>query len=425
MFRLRSRRFTGSVDYSTVFEATSFRLMKQRFRLIKTVAVLLFVVLTAFQVVRTAAVASWQENPHGAAVFLWPAHPDVQRAIAMVEVGTAAGQRRLPSAVTLHRLERIATMAPLAPEPLLVGAALAQKNGDSDRAERMLRQVRERNPRSIAARYLLADLFIRSGRFPLGVAELAVFSRFVPGAMEPLAPALAHYARTPGTLPQVKRILADYPDLRSPLLNQLATDTRNIDLILALAAPRSAAEQPASWELALVNNLVEEGAYQRAYGLWTRLAGVPAAARGTLFNPHFGRTRAPPPFNWNLASGSDGVADSDGEGLQILYFGRQDLTLASQLMLLPAGRYRLEMTVEGQRIDPGTMAWTVTCLPSKQQVFLLPIVGGSDRRRLAGPFRVGGEDCAAQQLELRGFAKEFAQSAKIRVTGLRLTRSQT
>lgn len=388
--------------------------------LLKLTGVALFAVLATIQVVRTAVVGASAERRAGFAAALWPEHPEVQRSIVMAEVGAAAALRHEPSPATLLRLERMANAAPLAVEPYLVQAAIALKTGHNRHAEELLVAARNRDPRSIAAHFLLADLYLRTGRLELGIAELALFSRFVPGAVEKLAPLLAQYSRMADALPQFKRMIAIYPGLEAPLLNQLATDTRNVDLILALATPRGSADEPAGWEQVLLAKLVEEGNYQRAYSVWVRLSRVSATARSHLFNPRFARSSAPPPFNWSLASGSDGVAEAQGEGLRVLYFGRSDQVLASQLTLLPPGTYRLGVDVMSQT-DVRNVSWTVTCLPSMRQALELPLGQGRDTRSVSRLFRVAG-DCAAQRFELKGFARDFAKTADFRIAGLRLAR---
>lgn len=388
--------------------------------LLKSIGVALFAVLATLQAVRTAGVGAWAERRPAYAVVLWPEHPAMQRAIVMAEVGAAAARRHEPSPATLQRLERLADAEPLAVEPFLVQAAIALKAGHDQRAEELLVAAQNRDPRSVAAHFLLADLYLRTGRLEPGITELAVFSRFVPGAIEQLAPLLAEYSKMADALPQFKRMIALYPGLESPLLNQLATDTRNVDLILALATPRGNAEEPAAWEHVLLSKLVQEGKYQRAYLLWARRSRVSDAARSFLFNPRFLQSNAPPPFNWSLASGSDGVAEAQGEGLRVLYFGRSDLVLASQLTLLPPGAYRLEMDIISQT-DVRNVGWSVTCLPSMRQALELPLGEGQGTRSVSGVFRVAG-NCAAQRFELKGLARDFAKTADFRISGLRLVR---
>lgn len=388
--------------------------------LLRVVVVVLFVLAATAQVTRTAGVAAFAEGlPHSAAAF-WPSHPDVLRSEAMAEVGDAAGRGRLPSHETLDRFEEFARAAPLAPEPFLVHAAIAQREGDYGRAERLLLHARERHPRSAAARFLLADLYLRTGRTVLGLNELPVLSRLVPGGMGQLAPALAAYAGTPGAVLQLRRIVARYPEIEAALLHELSADPRNVELILKIVGSSVPADGASRWQERLVSGLVEQGDYARAHSVWARLSGLsPEGTRG-LFNPGFEQRNAPPPFNWSLASGAGGVAEPHDGGLRVLYFGRENLVLANQLLLLSSGRYGFAMNVAVPAGEESEIAWTVTCLPSGQQVLQLPVRTSGGATSLSAEFEVPSERCGAQRLELKGVGEEFPQTADFRITGLSL-----
>lgn len=390
--------------------------------LLRAVAVGLFVVLTTVQVARTAAVAAFAEERPQAVAAIWPDHPDVLRSVAMAEVGNAAGRSRLPRSETLNRLEELAKAAPLSTEPLLVHAAIALRAGEYHQAERLLLQARQREPRSAAARFLLADLYFRTGRMLRGLAELPVLSLLVPGGMSQLAPALAAYAATPGAVPQLRRIVARYPGIGAALLNELASDPRNEQLILAIAESSPPHEGAPRWQEKLIRGLVEQGDYLRAHSVWSAVSGLRREETRGLFNPDFKQTSAPPPFNWSLSSGGGGVAEGGEGGLRVLYFGRDNLVLASQLLVLPSGRYRLEMTVGGRTGRESEIGWTVTCLPSGRQLLQLPVEAEGAAASMAGELEVPSSGCTAQRLQLVGVGKEFPQTADFRISSLRLIR---
>ena len=118
--------------------------------------------------------------------------------------------------------------------------AIALRKGDLARAARLIGSARDRAPRSPAARYLLADVYLKSNRPLPAMREMAVLNRLVPAASAQLAPSLAGYARTPGAIPQIRQILASYPELETPLLAKLSWDPNNADLILSLASANKA-----------------------------------------------------------------------------------------------------------------------------------------------------------------------------------------
>lgn len=385
--------------------------------MLRAILVILFVLLAGGHAVRTAAVKALAEEQPAKVAGLWPGHPDMLRSVAMGEVGEAAGRGQAPPPSALQRLEQLALAEPLAPEPFLVQGAIAQRGGDGARAEQLLAAARTRDPRSAAARFLLADLYLRNGRILPGLAEMSVLARLVPGAMQQVAPALAAFATSAGAVPHLKRILLAHPELEPALLSRLAEQPRNAELILAIARPRQGGEEPPRWHGILLAKLVEDGDYARAHSVWSRLTAVPPEASRGLVNADFARDGAPPPFGWTLAASSQGVAEPGGGGLRVLYFGRDDAVLASQLMLLPAGRYRIAMRVSGLADDNAGIGWTVTCLPREQRVLELPLGDGP----IAGNFAVP-VGCQAQRLELQGTAKEFSRSTDFRIAGVRLVR---
>lgn len=199
------------------------------------VTVIVVALLLAAEVARlTVSAAVAEDRPH-LALDLAPDAPQVLASVAMAQIGEAAAKGGDPSGETMMRLRRVAAAAPLRLEPFLVQAALAQRAGDYARAEALLRQARLRNPRSPAALYLLADVYIQQGKTLEGLQNLAALSRILPETSVQLTSALAQYARTPGARSELPGILKDNPQLKKPLLNALAADPDNADLILTLA----------------------------------------------------------------------------------------------------------------------------------------------------------------------------------------------
>ena len=382
----------------------------------------LFALLMGALVVRSAAVqASADSAVPSAAQWVWPGHPEFLRSAAMAQVGHAAATGGAPSPAAIDRLKRLAGAEPLAPEPYLVQAAVALRTGDVARAERLLVEARDFAPRSAAARFLLADIYFRTGRIVPGLAEMTVLGRLVPGAMQQLAPSIAAYAADASSAPQLRQLVRRYPELEQPLLNQLAEDPANAELILAIARPGAATDEAPQWQSKLLRKLVEQGEFARAHAVWAKLSGLAVKQSRGLFNPEFRRNRAPAPFDWSLESSGRGVAEPSNGGLRILYFGRDDVALASQTMLLPPGRYRLQMRVDGQIGADSRIGWTIACLPDKRPLLELPLQGRGPGL-LTGDFTVPGAGCEAQQIALKGTGREFPRSADFRIAGLELTR---
>lgn len=376
-------------------------------------------VLLAVDIIRlTVARSDSQDMPERAA-RLAPNMPESLMATAMAEVGGAAAKGESPPSATFQAFERLSAAAPLSIEPFLLQGAVAEKAGDISRAERLLVEARRRNPRSTAARYLLADAWLRQGRVLQGLEEMAILARLLPGSAVQLVPALSGYARSPGARDNLKRILTINPQLQQPLLTALASDSGNAELVLDLAGPGSRSSDPKSqvWQSRLLNGLIAKGAYARAYALWRQFAGLSSSYQPLLFNGEFKRTTAPPPFNWSLVSGRAGLAEPGNANLRVLYYGRQNATLASQLLLLPAGNYQLTAPTSGT-VPQHALRWTLTCEGASGSILTLePGVSGASAR-----FAVPASGCSAQTLRLDGQAQEMPQTADVLVGPLRIDR---
>jgi hypothetical protein len=194
----------------------------------------------------------------------------------------------------------------------------------------------------------------------------------------------------------------------------LSSEPRNADLILSLASQRRNQGPAPDWQRLMLITLVNSGDSDRAYAIWRKFANVPDLRAG-FYNPDFTETSAPGPFNWQFAQGAGGVAEpSAGGGLQVIYFGRDSVDLAQQVLLLPAGSYRLGMNVSGDVSADGSLGWKVTCVGANQELFRLPLKGPGPA---SGQFAIPA-DCKAQRIALAAEAPEVPDAADFRITGL-------
>ncbi|MEO6582045.1 MAG: hypothetical protein ABIN68_04460 [Sphingomicrobium sp.] len=373
--------------------------------------------LLAAQVVRTAAVAG---DPGSAlALRMWPAHPVVLVNGTMAEIGSRAARGQSLTPAILRQVDQVASKSPLAPEPFLIKGALAQVEQNPARSEQLFAAARARDPRSVAARYFLADRYLRTGRTGLALAEIAALSDLFPQGMAGFGPALATFAATPGAVPQLRRLFHSSPQLEPIVLGVLANEPNNARLILTLWGRPAATVDPAGaeWQAKLINSLVDQGRFASAYAVWRRVAGV-KDSRGALFNPGFAKSTVPPPFNWALATIGGVVEPIAGGQLQVIYFGRSDAILAEQLVLLGPGRYELSMHISQPPGEGGEIGWSLACVPGKESLVRLPI----DRKgRLAIGFSVP-QGCAAQRLRLTGTPGDFPKSQDVSIGKLSLAK---
>ena len=386
--------------------------------IVRTIIVVAIAALLSMQVVGTALLAD-PSTRNTIAPRLWPSHPTLLTNRTMAEIGAHAARGQTPPPETLREVDIIADKAPLAAEPFLIKGALAQVEGQQEHAERLFLAARLRDPRSAAARYFLADRYLRTVRIAPALAEIAALSRLYSEARAQFGPALATFAKMPGGVPQLRRFFRTSPELEPFVLADLAQDARNADLVLALwgRRPVDPKAPPPDWQAALIRKLNEHGQFAKAYATWRLVAGIDRGA-GTIFNPGFRKIPAPPPFNWDFATAGGVVEPAPGDRLQVIYYGRQDALLAEQLLMLAPGRYQVRMDVSGPLGEGGEIGWTLSCVPRPDAILRLPI---SRKGRIAGKFGVP-QNCPVQSFQLTALPGPFPQSQEFTIRGLSLIR---
>jgi hypothetical protein len=366
--------------------------------------------------VRSAVVEQYARIAPPIAARAWPDHPAAQMWQGLTGIGTAARERKAPTD-SVQLVMRAALKAPLSPEPFLVRGVQAQVAGDPRLAGRAFEAAELRDGRSVAARYFLADHYFRTGNARRGLEEIAFLARMVPNGIAGLAPYLATYAKDARNHPQLRTLFRSDPALADAALSALAADSRNTGLVLSLADPARGGE-PAAWAGRLIATLVDAGNYGAAREVWRRSAHLDRSADAPIFDADFKGSNALPPFNWTLTSSTLGLSERrPGGTLHVIYYGQDDGVLASQLLVLKPGRYRLSAQVSGAR--PQMLAWAVTCVGSTAPLVRLPLDPAAAAK---GAVVQVAANCPAQRLELVGQSSDMPQQADVSIRALRLER---
>jgi hypothetical protein len=381
--------------------------------------VILAALLLAVQVLRNSAVQAFSETRPATAARIWAEHPSVELSLGMLEIGRATRERLRISPAVFAIIDDAARKAPLAPEPYLVHGIEAQLAGRAAQAKRDFSAAQWRDPRSLPAAYFLAYYYFRSGNPVEGLKQTAILARLSPGGIGAVAPYLAAYAQAPSNWPQIRQLFRGQPEIEDGVLTALARDPSNSEAILQLAGP---AHQNAdsSWLPVLLDGLVKEGQYARARAIWASVSGVAVGPRTLLYDASFQASAAPPPFNWRLTSSTVGLAERQPGGhLHILFYGQNDGVLASQLLLLPPGSYRLDLVLGQGSTHPESLSWSIRCDKSKSSLSTIALDAASAR---GWSFEVP-RDCPAQWIELSGRPEDIAQQSDVTIGELRLQRS--
>jgi hypothetical protein len=384
----------------------------------RAIVVIVVAGLLGTQVVRNAAVAGLALRKPDAAAQFWSDHPATEISTAMIEIALAARQRRSVPPAVFAKMSDAAAKEPLAPEPYLVRGVQAELAGDGGRAQQAFEAAQWRDPRSLPAAYFLADRYFRTGDAGHGLEEIAALARLSPNGNVTVAPYLAAYGRNPANWRALRIMFRANPQLAESALLALASNLTTAPAALALADPREKHED-AHWLPALINTLVAGGQYAQARELWGRTVSARGGNGQLIYDPSFSDTEALPPFNWALTSSGIGLAERQPGGrLHVVFYGQEDGMLASELLLLPPGEYRLSMQLLGDAARARILNWSVWCAKADAPVGSISLdAAAAHGWRFTVP-----SGCPAQWLRLSGASGDLPQQVDATVSALKLER---
>lgn len=301
---------------------------------------------------------------------------------------------------------------PLAADPLAVEGAIALRGTKYGRAEQLLVAARQRDPRNRPVRFLLADTFLRQQKIDSALQELVVLTYLSPQMAQPVTAMLAQYSRTPGATPRLRRALASNAPIENALLLQLAADPANAQLILSIAS-RIRGSELLAWQQTLLSSSVKAGQVSLAWELWRRFSNLPTSAVGD-----FSDSKLPSPFTWTLIQSGEGVASTGGRGLDVDFFGRRNVSLASKLLMLRSGLYELRFRVNEPSSDPSSLHWVFTCITGGRELVNLPL-SKTPSGWVSASFQVP-LGCDAQRMELKGLAQIYPAEVSLSIADLQI-----
>lgn len=385
--------------------------------IVRRLTVVVLALLLAAQVVRNAAVQALAPLRPSTAAKFWDRHPSVEISQGLAEIGKASRERIQIAAATFAMIDDAAVKSPLSPEPFLVHGVQAQLAGNSEEASRAFLAAQRRDPRSMPAAYFLANYYFHAGAPLEGLKQTALLARLSPEGTASVAPYVAAYAQNRANWPRMRALFRSQEDLENSVLLALARDSANADAILAIADARHRTPDSA-WLPVLLSSLVASGDYGRARAIWTLIGG--GRPGGLIYDSDFSSPKAPPPFNWVLASSTVGLAERQGDNrLHVIFYGSEDGPLASELVLLPAGAYHLRTQIVGAPTHPEALRWSLRCDQTAEPVASI----AADEAAAHGWSFAVPANCAAQWLELSGHSGDVTQQSDVTFAPLALVRA--
>jgi hypothetical protein len=385
---------------------------------VRTILVVCAAGLLAVKIFRNAAVEALAQSQPARAATFWSDHPATELSLGMTRIAQASRSRRPIPASAFALIGDAAAKEPLAPEPFLVRGIQAQLAGEDTTAQRAFEAAQWRDPRSLPAAYFLADRYFHTGNKVGGLREVGALARLSPSGNVTVAPYLAEYAADPSNWPTLRRLFQSNPGLADPTLIRLSDNIDTVPAVLALADPREKAAD-AHWLPSLLNTLVNASRYNQAQTIWARASRIGDASGELVHDTAFRDKVSPPPFNWALTSSTVGLAERQPGGrLHVIFYGQEDGILASQLLQLSPGTYRLSLQLLGDASRARALAWSVWCDKADAPLSSATL----DAVAANGwTFQVPG-GCSAQWLRLSGSSSDVSQQSDLSIAALKLQR---
>lgn len=388
-----------------------------------SVALLLSLFLS-YWVVRTSIVSETGRTRPRMAAMVAAKDPSVVAALAERELRTRMGRTR-PSVARATR--QALNRAPFMDDPFLLDGIDRLMRRDRRAAEALLQHALDRNPRSRLARLFMLEFSLRRGDVSRAAMDMTILGRLMPDVQTIFLPELARLAHDPRTRGPLQQALRSDRRMLESLLHHMASKGADPALILGLAGNLRTAspEAPGDWRAALIDSMIKKGKVRGAHRLWAHFGGKePKDRENLIYDGDFEGLPGLTPFNWALSSSDLGAAERDKPaGLQVEYYGRAPGDLASQLLVLPPGPYRLSFRAEGDAAGPqARLIWRVQCQPGPV-ILELPLTKITYTERiLAANFTVPPA-CSAQWLKLVGEPTEFPKIENVSIRNLKLQRT--
>lgn len=323
---------------------------------------------------------------------------------------------------------------------------LAELTDDPARVRRLMQAAVKRSRReSVAVFWLLNDSFKRAD-YDAVVQNADILMR----TRQQLTPYVVKYLSDISMTPEGREVLAAHlarrPRWRATFfeaLPQAATGPADMPLALMLALKEAGSPPPQNEFAPYLNVLVSKNMIDLAYNSWLQLMPEEKlGAAALLNNASFATDPSGLPFDWSIKHGQNTVVEfvdlRDAPGERALRFGfglgRVRFPEISQVVLLPAGRYRLEGAFQGAMAARRGLRWEVGCtgtrtagtktpLVETEMIYGHPRAWQSFTLDLQVPDRA---DCRAQRLRLFHHSRSPSEeliSGEIMFRGLRLARA--
>jgi hypothetical protein len=316
---------------------------------------------------------------------------------------------------------RALTAQPTSGDPL---ARAATTERDRARIAQLVDAAIRRDPRSVTPWFLRLRMAAEAndGR---GVAVAALRLLAInPSRGDRYLPVLAAITPDPAAQPLILAALQRKPAW-ARLYSQaiVKQGTAPATVFRTIQAQVSALDPGAGTAQAnFLDAMVRQGEFDQAYLAWINFLPEEALDKvGPIYDPEFRGLPGPPPFNWQLSDGTSQAKLRTGGGLTVNYSSERENRLAGQIVMLPAGTYRLTTAVEmADAPGAGGVEWQLMCLPGTRPLVRVPLDNGGTVA--SPPFEIPA-DCKAQRLALTGQSQQFPVTRDLTIRSIAIERA--
>ncbi|MCQ4165470.1 hypothetical protein [Tahibacter harae] len=292
--------------------------------------------------------------------------------------------------------------------------ALAQLDqGDATAARRRWQAAALLRPADVQARAWLADEAVAQGDFIAALEHTDALLRVAPAQTKNLFPILAQWLSSGEHTAAFAQTLEQRPPWRRSFADYLAREGTAASLYSFAQVAQRLRRGPAPLDpqeaRGLVNRLVQEQDFERAYLLWRSVLPPLQESAGMLYNGGFEMPASAAAFDWTLRSTPGaGVSVEDGgtsrgKVLRLRFSGVPVTGIGvEQTLLLPRGVYRFLGQARQQDRHGTPLEWRIYCLAGSSRLVATGPLAQDDHDWSSFDFRlaVPAEDCSAQRLQL-------------------------
>lgn len=326
---------------------------------------------------------------------------------AIIEADTSAAALAKAEGVAIRSFER----SPLSPAAVRTLAYVADMRGQPDRALALMRFSLRLTRRDFPTHLWFIEHYVGKDDLPNALNHYDMALRTSALAHPVLMPILIKATEDSRLIRPLAKVLDRRPVWKDDFIRDVISKGPSALNVALLSEYVAASGNPFSAVRIdnLTDRLVAEGQFTRAAKLAKRDYQNQLVANGG-FETAIGSS----PFDWKLTSDFDLGAAVSSQGktgpdlqpgrsgeLQIDAAAGRGGEIASQLLLLSPGRYRLTADWSAAASDAGGSAfWTVTCATGEKQVILTIDVTKTNQQNRDAEFDVAGAGCPAQRLSL-------------------------